>query len=175
MRVGLLGGSFNPAHEGHGHVADTARARLGLHKVVWLVSPQNPLKARSDTAPLPRRMAQTRAIARSPSDIVSDIEAHLGSAYTIDTVRALKRRWPAVRFVWLMGSDNLSGLHRWREWRRLGREIEAAVVPRPGFGARAHLAPGGRLLHESGQTRFVNAPLHTASSTALRVRAKGPL
>jgi nicotinate-nucleotide adenylyltransferase len=175
MRVGLLGGSFNPAHDGHRHVADTARARLGLHKVIWLVSPQNPLKRATDTAPLARRMAQTRVIAKGPSDIVSDIETDLGSAFTIDTLRALKRRWPAVRFVWLMGSDNLSGLHRWREWRALGREIEAAIVPRPGSGAAAHLAPGGRMLRESGQTRFVNAPLHTASSTALRVRAMGPL
>lgn len=175
MRVGLLGGSFNPAHEGHRHVADTARARLSLHKVIWLVSPQNPLKTAAHTAPLVRRMAQTRAVASGPSDIVSDIEARLGSPYTADTVRALKRRWPGVDFVWLMGSDNLSGLHRWRQWRRLVRETRVAVVPRPGSGAQAHLAPGGQTLHRSGQTRFVNAPLHTASSTALRVRAKGPV
>lgn len=175
MRVGLLGGSFNPAHDGHRHVADTARARLGLHKVLWLVSPQNPLKGKADIAPLARRLEGTRAIASGPSDIVTDIEAHLGSAYTADTLRALRRRWPRVRFVWLMGSDNLSGLHRWRQWRRLVSETKVAVVPRPGSGARAHLAPGGRKLHQSGHTRFVNAPLHTASSTALRVRAKGPL
>jgi nicotinate-nucleotide adenylyltransferase len=171
MRVGLFGGSFNPAHEGHVHVADAARKALGLHKIVWLVSPQNPLKDRRDTTSLNQRMDAAHKLASGPSNIVTDLESRLGSAYTIDTLRWLKRRFPGVRFVWLMGSDNLVGLHRWRAWRDIARENDVAVVPRPRAGARAQLAAGGRFLRQTGRTRFLETPLHGASSTALRVRA----
>jgi nicotinate-nucleotide adenylyltransferase len=171
MRVGLYGGSFNPAHEGHAHVADEARKALGLDKVIWLVSPQNPLKDRRETASLARRLAQTRKVAASPANIVTDLESRLGSAYTADTLRWLKRRYRGVRFVWIMGSDNLFGFHRWRAWKAIAWETDVAIVPRPGAGARAQLAPGGRYLRRAGRTRFLETPLHHASSTALRVRA----
>jgi nicotinate-nucleotide adenylyltransferase len=171
MRVGLFGGSFNPAHDGHAHVAGAARKALDLDKVLWLVSPQNPLKDRRETASLARRIDATRKVATRPSDIVTDIESRLGSAYTAHTLRWFKRRYPGVRFVWIMGSDNLYGLHRWRAWRDLARENDIAVVPRPGAGARAQLAPGGRYLRRTGRTRFLETPLVSASSTALRVRA----
>src|SRR5687768_944682 len=105
MRVGLFGGSFNPAHEGHSHVAETALVRLGLDRVIWLVSPQNPLKSSAETASLVERMAGARARARGPKMVVSDVEARLGSQYTIDTLRALKARHPGVHFVWIMGAD----------------------------------------------------------------------
>ena len=95
MRVGLYGGSFNPAHEGHAHVAETAKRRLGLDRVIWLVSPQNPLKGRHETADLAERMEGAASLAKGPGMIVSDVETRLGSAYTIDTVRALKARFPA--------------------------------------------------------------------------------
>ena len=114
MRVGLFGGSFNPPHEGHAHVAETAKRRLNLDRVIWLVSPQNPLKSRSETADLAERVAQAKALARGPGMIVSDLESRLGSAYTIDTVRALKARFPGVKFVWIMGADSLASFHRWR-------------------------------------------------------------
>ena len=114
MRVGLFGGSFNPAHEGHAHVAETARVRLKLDRVVWLVSPQNPLKPAHGTASLAERMASASMQARGPSMIVSDAETRLGSPYTLDTVLALKARFPGVRFVWIMGADNLGAFHRWR-------------------------------------------------------------
>jgi nicotinate-nucleotide adenylyltransferase len=172
MRVGLLGGSFNPAHEGHRHVAETGRRALGLHRVLWLVSPQNPLKDTGDTAPHAARIAQTQSIARGSANIVSGIEAALGSPYTVDTIRWLKRRYPGVRFVWLMGSDNLESLHFWRDWRAIPREVEVAVVPRPGSTTRGWLAPGGRLLAHSGRVRALKAPLNNASSTFLRERAK---
>lgn len=172
MRVGLFGGSFNPAHDGHAHVADAARKALGLHKVIWLVSPQNPLKDRRETASLARRMQAARKIATGPSNIVTDLEDRLGSPYTIHTLRLLKRRYPGVRFVWLMGSDNLFGLHHWRAWRDIGRRIDSAIAPRPAAGARAQLAPGGRYLRRTGRARFLETRLHGASSTALRVRAK---
>jgi nicotinate-nucleotide adenylyltransferase len=172
MRVGLLGGSFNPAHEGHLHVADTARQALGLNKVLWLVSPQNPLKDTGETAPHAARIAAARQLAHPPFNIVTGVEADLGSPYTIDTIRWLKRRHPGVRFVWLMGSDNLQSLHFWRDWTSIPREVEVAVVPRPGSTVRGRLAPGGQLLTRSGRARFLESPLHTASSTALRERAK---
>ena len=114
MRVGLFGGSFNPAHDGHAHVAETALQRLALDRAIWLVSPQNPLKSSAETAGLAARMASARAQARGPDMIVSDAESRIGSQYTIDTLRVLKARFPGVKFVWIMGADNLSSLHQWR-------------------------------------------------------------
>jgi nicotinate-nucleotide adenylyltransferase len=173
MKVGLLGGSFNPAHEGHAHVADTGRRALGLDKVLWLVSPQNPLKETGETAPLAERLAQTQKIAYGPFNIVTGLEADLGSPYTIDTIRWLKTRYPGVRFIWLMGSDNLESLHFWRDWRAIPQAVEVAVIPRPGSTVHGRLAPGGRLLAASGRARVLGAPLNNASSTALRERVKG--
>jgi len=186
MRVGLLGGSFNPAHEGHAHVAETALTRLGLDRVVWLVSPQNPLKSARETAPLPQRMASARRAARGPSMIVSDFETRIGTAYTVDTLRALKARFPGVRFVWLMGSDNLAGFHRWRGWLEIARLVPIAVIARPGALIRSRFAPAARRLASvrvpQARARalaglsapawtYLHAPLNAASSTALRTRS----
>jgi nicotinate-nucleotide adenylyltransferase len=133
LRVGLLGGSFNPAHEGHLHVSDVALKRLGLDYVWWLVSPQNPLKPASGMAPLPDRLAQVRLLTRrAPRIRVTGIEACLNTRYTIDTIIRLERRFPQLRFVWLMGSDNLVTFHRWRKWQELAKRIPIAVVMRPG-------------------------------------------
>lgn len=141
MRVGLFGGSFNPAHEGHAHVAETARRRLNLDKVIWLVSPQNPLKPKHETADLAERMAGAKAFADGPDMIVSDAESRMGSQYTIDTVRALKARFPRVRFVWIMGADSLATFHRWRGWTQLMREIPVAVVSRPWISLKSRFSP----------------------------------
>jgi nicotinate-nucleotide adenylyltransferase len=141
MKVGLYGGSFNPAHEGHAHVAETAKRRLGLDRVIWLVSPQNPLKARHETADLAERMAGARALAEGPGMIVSDAETALGSAYTIDTVRALKARFPRVKFVWIMGADSLAAFHRWRGWTQIMREVPVAVVSRPWISLKSRFSP----------------------------------
>jgi nicotinate-nucleotide adenylyltransferase len=170
MRVGLLGGSFNPPHEGHRHVAEVGRRALSLHRVVWLVSPKNPLKDAADLS-LAQRMAAVRALA-DRRDAVTGLEADLGSTYTVNTLAWLRRRYPGVRFTWLMGTDNLVGLHRWKRWRALPRLARFAVVPRPGSTVRGGLAPGGRLLRLSGRARFLEARLVAASSTALRKRAK---
>ena len=132
MKVGLFGGSFNPAHDGHAHVAETALQRLDLDRVVWLVSPQNPLKDSRHTAPLADRMASARTFARGPAMIVSDFETRVGTSWTVDTLRALKRRHPGVHFVWLMGSDNLESFHRWRGWTDIMRMMPVAVIARPG-------------------------------------------
>lgn len=183
MRVGLFGGSFNPAHEGHAHVAETARVRLRLDRVVWLVSPHNPLKSRRQNAPIDQRLASARAMARGPSMIVSDLERATGLYWTIDTIRALKMRFPAVHFVWLMGADNLAGFHRWRGWTEIAQLVPMAVVARPGALLESRLAPAARRLarHRLPSARasglalrpapawvYLRAPLNRASSTAIR-------
>ncbi len=182
MRVGLFGGSFDPAHGGHAHAAETALRRLGLDRVIWLVSPGNPLKPRAP-AGLERRMASAQRLARGPRMVVSDGESRLGVRYTIDTVRALKARYPGVRFVWIMGADGLKDLHRWRGWTQLMGEIPMAIVARPGEAVRSRLAPAaGRYAHArlpAGAAMrlpdsrppawaFLTAPWNYASSTALR-------
>jgi nicotinate-nucleotide adenylyltransferase len=186
MRVGLYGGSFNPPHEGHAHVAETARARLDLDRVIWLVSPQNPLKRRR-AAGLDQRMAQVRRLARGPSMIVSDIESRIGSAYTIDVIRVLKARFPGVKFVWVMGADNLASFHRWRGWTEIMRLVPVAVVARPGFVLAGGLAAAARRFAHArkapGQAArlagarppawvYLTAPLKFVSSTALRRQAR---
>ncbi len=132
LRIGLLGGSFNPAHEGHVHASKVALKKLKLDYVWWLVSPQNPLKGKKNMAPLAHRMASAKKRARNKHIRVTDIERALGTRYTVDTLAALKQRFPKVHFVWLMGSDNFVQLPRWRRWKRIFALVPVAVVPRPG-------------------------------------------
>lgn len=144
-RTGLLGGSFNPAHRGHRAITRAAIRALGLDEAWWLVSPGNPLKDKADDmAPLAARLASARRMARHAPIRATGIEARLGTRYTIDTIRALKRRYPKRRFVWLMGADNLAQFHLWRDWRRIAREVPIAVIARPGYDddARAAAAMG---------------------------------
>ena len=189
MKVGLFGGSFNPAHDGHAHVAETAVQRLDLDRVVWLVSPQNPLKDTRQTAPLAERMASAEAAARlaaaGPSMIVSDVETRVGAQWTIDTLRALVARHPGVKFVWLMGSDNLAGFHRWRGWTDIMRMMPVAVIARPGSLLESRAAPAARRFAghrvSSNEARllptmaapawtYLTAPLNPSSSTVLRAQ-----
>ncbi len=191
MAVGVFGGSFNPAHDGHAHVAETALRRLGLDRVIWLVSPQNPLKDARDSAPLAERMASAEQTARQavsgPSMIVSDFETRVGTQWTIDTLRALVARHPGVRFVWLMGSDNLASFHRWRGWTDIMRLMPMAVVARPGSLLDSRTAPAASRFAEArvpaGRARlladmdapawtYLTAPLNPRSSTALRAAAR---
>ncbi len=158
MRVGVFGGSFNPAHEGHAHVAQTALTRLRLDRVIWLVSPQNPLKA-SHGVTLADRMASARDKARGPSMIVSDAEIRFGSTYTIDTLRKLKGRFPGVHFVWLMGADNLANFHRWRGWADIMRTTPMAVISRPDSLLQSRSAPAAR--------RFTHARRHSCTAKTL--------
>lgn len=189
MRVGLLGGSFNPAHAGHAHIAEVARRRLGLDRVIWLVSPQNPLKDARQSAPLARRMASARAVAAGPSMIVSDVETRIGTRYTVDTLRALRARFPGVKFVWLMGADNLATIHRWRGWTDIFGLVPIAVIARPGRLAAARTAPAARRFasarlpssqalrlaeHEAPAWAYLRARLNHASSTAIRAAANPP-
>ncbi|HJQ55504.1 MAG TPA: nicotinate-nucleotide adenylyltransferase [Vineibacter sp.] len=136
-RVGLLGGSFNPAHDGHRQISLAALQRLRLDEVWWLVSPQNPLKATRDMAPLARRMAKAQRLVAGAPIRVSDVERMLRTRYTVDTVAALRLLYPATHFVWLMGADNLAQMSRWKRWPDLCRLVPFAVLDRPGSGARA--------------------------------------
>jgi len=187
MRVGLYGGSFNPAHEGHAHVAETARRRLGLDRVIWLVSPQNPLKSSHETASLAERIAGVRRVARGRAMIVSDVETLIGTQYTVDTLRVLKARFPGVKFVWIMGADSLATFHRWRGWTQIMREAPVAVVSRPWISLKSRFSPAARrfgfarrpsaqaaLLPGSPTPRwtFLRGPLNFQSSTALRERMR---
>jgi nicotinate-nucleotide adenylyltransferase len=140
-RIGLLGGSFNPAHQGHRKLSLHAIRALGLDEVWWLVSPGNPLKAEEGMAPYAARLASARAMARHAPIRVSGIEARLGTRYTADTLDKLVRLYPRHRFVWLMGADNLAQFHRWRDWRGIARKVPIAVIARPGYDARAHASP----------------------------------
>jgi nicotinate-nucleotide adenylyltransferase len=133
MRIGLLGGSFNPAHEGHLHIALMAIKRLRLDQVWLLVSPGNPLKQETGMGSLPERLASAQEIADGRRIVATDIERHLHTRYTIDTIRALRQRFPNARFVWLMGADNLAQFPRWRGWMQIARIVPFAVLPRPTY------------------------------------------
>ncbi|MDE1468171.1 nicotinate-nucleotide adenylyltransferase [Aurantiacibacter sp. D1-12] len=139
--TGLLGGSFNPAHGGHRRISLFARDALGLDELWWMVSPGNPLKPKKGMAPLPARVKAAKKVSRNAPIRVTAIEQALGTRYTIDTLRALKRRYPKRRFVWLMGADNLAQFHRWKDWRDIAREMPIAVIARPGYDDDAIASP----------------------------------
>ncbi|HWC62788.1 MAG TPA: nicotinate (nicotinamide) nucleotide adenylyltransferase [Rhizomicrobium sp.] len=153
LTIGLLGGTFDPAHAGHLHVSLTALKRLSLDYVWWLVSPGNPLK---DAPPaIAERLQAARKTARHPRIAVSDIERQMGTRYTIDTVKALQRRFPGLRFVWLMGSDNLRDFDRWRNWREIALRLPVVVVERPGsLRARGNAA----VIRRFGLSRRLKKP-----------------
>jgi nicotinate-nucleotide adenylyltransferase len=179
LRIGLLGGSFNPPHIGHIHISEMALKRLGLDYVWWLVSPQNPLKSPRETAPLAARMALATRLVHERRVIVTDAERVLGTRYTIDTIKALKRRFPQLCFVWLMGSDNLAGFHVWKDWLQIVELMPVAVVMRPGsmlaplqakamqrfWRARRKIKRG---IGEPPAFVIVVGPLNAQSSTAIR-------
>ncbi len=182
--VGLFGGSFDPPHQGHVHVTREAMKAFGLDRVWWLVSPGNPLKERGP-APLARRVAAARDMMRHPQVEVTDIEALTGTRATADTLAALRRLYPQVRFVWLMGADNLAQFHRWKDWRQIMDSVPVGVVARPGDRISARMSPAARLYARyriDGQARhllgraeapawcFVNVPMVDVSSTELRNR-----
>ncbi len=140
-RIGLLGGSFNPAHGGHRRISLFAADALGLDEVWWLVSPGNPLKPKAGMAPLAKRLRSAARMARRAPITATAIERELGTRYTADTLRAVQARYPAHQFVWLMGSDNLAQFHLWRKWRTIARTMPIAVIARPGYDAAAIASP----------------------------------
>jgi nicotinate-nucleotide adenylyltransferase len=150
-RIGLLGGSFNPAHGGHLRITRLALRLLGLDEVWWLVSPQNPLKPDNDMAPYAQRLAGARKLAAGVPIRVSDFEARVNSRFTIDTLRMLRKRHRKTRFVWIMGADNLIQLPRWRRWSDILHTMPVAVFARPTYSYRA-LA--GRVAHRFASCRM---------------------
>jgi nicotinate-nucleotide adenylyltransferase len=186
IRIGLLGGSFNPAHDGHRHVAELALQRLGLDQVWLLVSPQNPLKPVAGMAPLAERLASARAaVAGNRRLIATDIETGLGTRYTADTLAKLKTRFPRARFVWLMGADNLLQISRWARWVRIFQAVPVAILARSPYSQRALAAKAARRLarfrirdraapgladRQPPAWVYLHTRLHPASATAIRAR-----
>ena len=181
MTVGLYGGTFDPPHAGHAHVARTALKRLGLDRVWWLVTPANPFKQRAP-APAHERLAAVEALVPEPRQVASDLEARLGLNRTIAVIRHLQARHPEVRFVWIMGADGLVDLHRWTAWREIAARVPICVVARPGAGLKARLSPAARLMASSrvrqsearalarraqGWT-YLTEPLHREASRLIR-------
>jgi nicotinate-nucleotide adenylyltransferase len=146
MRIGLLGGSFNPPHEGHALITRLALRRLRLDRVWWLVTPGNPLKSQDELEALQKRVEAARRLVAGPRVAVTDIEARIGSRYTYETLAWLKRRAPCVHFVWIMGADNLQQFHRWRHWRLIADLVPIVVVDRPGSTLRAISSRAGAAL-----------------------------
>ncbi|MDS9467983.1 nicotinate-nucleotide adenylyltransferase [Paracoccus sp. MBLB3053] len=187
MRIGLLGGSFDPAHEGHVHITEEAMRRFQLDQVWWLVSPGNPLKVHGP-APLEQRIAGARNLAKNPRILVTDIESRIGTRMTADTIAGLQRIYPRVRFVWLMGADNLVQFDRWDRWSEIASRVPIGVIARPGWRTPARFSRTARMLWRSRipETRagdlansvppawsMINVPLNKQSSSAIRARAEG--
>jgi nicotinate-nucleotide adenylyltransferase len=188
-RIGLLGGSFNPAHAGHRHISVIALKLLRLQEIWWLVSPQNPLKPRAGMAPFAVRFRRAALAARHPRIKVSDLEVRLGTRYTADTLAALKKRFPRLRFVWLMGADNLRQISGWQHWPRIFTQLSIAVFDRPSYAFKALAGRAARRfrhfrvrprqakrLAELGPPAwvFLHIPLHKASATAIRAASGKP-
>jgi nicotinate-nucleotide adenylyltransferase len=180
LRIGLLGGSFNPAHAGHLAMSLYALKRMKLDQVWWLVSPQNPLKPARGMLPLAERLARARGCARHPRIVVTDIERALGTHYTADSLRILRARFPATRFVWLMGADNLLQIPRWRKWTEIFRLVPVAVFRRKGYAISGRAAMRfGRFRHPAQYAirlagmkppawLVLDNPLNLLSATELR-------
>jgi nicotinate-nucleotide adenylyltransferase len=187
--IGILGGSFNPAHGGHRHISLLALKRLGLDEVWWLVSPQNPLKPVAGMAPFAERLAGARQAARHPRIKATDLEAGLNTNFTAEMLIKLRQRMPRLRFVWLMGADNLAQVTAWRNWQQIFLTVVVAVLPRPTYCLRALAGKAaerfgrwrlpemaGRLLLRRGPPAwvFLAGPLDPASATAIRARRRTP-
>ncbi|NDV98599.1 nicotinate-nucleotide adenylyltransferase [Salipiger sp. PrR002] len=186
QRIGLLGGSFDPPHEGHVRITLEALKRFRLDRIIWLVSPGNPLKVQGP-APLEARIAAARALIQHPRVMVSGFEALAGTRHTARTLALLQARHPGVRFTWLMGADNLAQLHRWEDWREIMRRVPVGVLARPGsrLAARESVAAtvfrharlpsrAAAVLPLASPPRwcFVNLPMSDLSSTAIRARTR---
>ncbi len=186
-RIGILGGSFNPAHRGHRHIAEQMLKRLRLDQVWLMVSPGNPLKPTRGMGGLANRLASARAIADGRRIVATAIEARLGTRYTVDTLRELRRRFPRAHFVWLMGADNLTDLPRWRGWLQIARNMPVAVHPRPGYNFSALAGQAANRLRHARRCAeaaaalaiarppawtFLPAAQHPGSATALRAAAQ---
>ncbi|WP_149739189.1 nicotinate-nucleotide adenylyltransferase [Rhizobium sp. RU20A] len=188
MRIGLFGGSFNPPHEGHVLVAETALRRLHLDQLWWIVTPGNPLKDHRQLAPLAERLALCEAMAKNPRIRVTAFEKRLGQSFTANTLKIVKARNPGIRFVWIMGADNLASFHRWQRWQDIARTFPIAVVDRPGStlaylsSRMARTFDYARVDEDHAATlatcpapawTFIHGPRSSLSSSALRAASWG--
>lgn len=188
-RIGLFGGSFNPAHSGHLAVALTALKALRLDSVWWMISPQNPLKDPAETDDFAERLAACQKLAHHPRFLVTDLEKHLGTHNTAQTLAKLKPMLARGKFVWIMGADSFAGLHRWSRWRDIVKTLPLAVIDRPGHSLKAMSSPAARLMAKQRLHRraaaslagtkppawvFLSLPLRKESSTAIRKARRTP-
>ncbi|MEM8980427.1 MAG: nicotinate-nucleotide adenylyltransferase [Pseudomonadota bacterium] len=184
--IGLLGGSFDPPHKGHVHITLEALKRFGLTRVWWMVSPGNPLKTQGP-APLLQRLDAAKGLMQHPRVQVTDLEVHLGTRYTSQTIQRLRQLYPGVRFVWLMGADNLAQFHHWQNWHQIMQSVPLGILARPGDRISARTSPAARIYRADrikgrssqllGQAQapawcFVNVPMRDVSSTSLRAQGK---
>jgi len=189
QKIGLMGGSFNPPHEGHLLITRIALTRLRLDRVWWMVTPGNPMKSPDELAALDDRVDKARALFDDPRVAVTGFEEEIGARYTCDSIVFLKARAPGVKFVWLMGADNLRQFHLWRHWRAIADAVPIAVIDRPGSTLKALASPAAQAMAryrmpEGGAAQladrappafvFLHGPRSTASSTALRRRVALP-
>lgn len=183
QRIGLLGGSFNPAHEGHLAISEEAMRRLDLDEIWWLVSPQNPLKSANDMAPQSVRAQRATTLIHTPKIRITMLEREFGTAYTAETLKLLVQRFPRVHFVWLMGADNLIQIDRWQDWQEIFNTMAIAIFDRPTYSLRALASTAARRFarfrkRESEVKRLADSPppawvflhnrLNAQSSTAMR-------
>lgn len=187
-RVGLLGGSFNPAHQGHRAVSLFALKRLGLHEIWWLVSPQNPLKSSKNMASFSTRLAASKAMANHPKIVVLDLENETHTLYTVELLRALKKRYGRTHFVWLMGADNLKQIPKWRNWAAIFNLAPVAVFRRPSYVAGCRQGKAAQRLSRSWRAvgtegrglalkpapiwTVLDNPLNKLSATKIRERLR---
>jgi len=181
-KIGLLGGSFDPAHEGHLHITREALKRFKLDEVWWLVSPGNPLKTRGP-APIEKRLIEAQRVMQHPQVRITSLEQQLGTRFTAETLEALIERYPGVTFVWLMGADNLATFHKWERWRDIFAMVPIGVFARPGEQTSARLSPAAQQFRSSRLKAseaallasstppswcYLNIPMRNESSTKLR-------
>lgn len=186
MVIGLLGGSFDPAHRGHAHITREALKRFGLDEVWWLVTPGNPLKTRGP-APMATRMAAANAVMDHPRVRITDLESRMGTRFTAETLAHLRARYPSVRFVWLMGADNLTEFHHWDRWREIFGQVPIGVLARPGQRISARMSPAASQFErfrirgrEAARLAvadppawcFLNVPMLDISSTEIRAQGE---
>jgi len=181
LSIGLFGGSFNPAHDGHMHVAQCGLRDVGLNRVWWMVSPQNPLKPKQPS--YDSRVKTVQALNLTPRMDISHAEMNYGTQYTIDFIRRAQNSYPKTRFVFLMGADNFAQLPKWKEWQDIAKRVPIAVIARPGDGVKPRLSKTARMLADARLAEehshilanltppvwtFLTPPLNSLSSTALR-------
>ena len=163
--IGLLGGSFNPAHEGHVYISERAIKDMGLDGVWWLVSPQNPLKSENGMAPLANRVQSAKKVVKNPRIKITTLETRLGTRYTADTLKALQQRYSNIHFVWIMGADNLATFHRWKDWQVIFNSCRIAIYHRPTYALKA--------LSSITANRFRKNRLHADKASILKQKPPG--